>query len=641
VSTDRKEDTMTALRFKLTAATIAAAAALLLVLVLPGTASASPVVPSAVFDPSSTGWVSLRDLTGAQFAQRFDELAGKGMMVVDLEVDVIGGQYRVGAVFRSNPDGRGWYSHRDLTDAQFHARWEELKGKGYRLVDQETYVTGGTRYYAGVFVENREQLAWASYRNVTSDEFSDRFDEYRDAGYMPIDVDVYPMGSGLRYGAVWVKNTEGLSFQLRRGLTSAEYGAAFDTYKRQGLRSVDVESVQTSQGQRYAGIWIRNVGGRGWFARRDLTATQYRNYWNLYTDMGYRLDDYEKYETAGGTRYAGIFRQTSKRPGWKLRGTVDGYVQKELDDFKVPGISVAVSVDGEFVYQRGFGFQDKADGIWMHGNSVNRIASVSKAVAGVLALRMDAKYASLSMSDTVRKHLPQLPSHHSYTVQQSVMNRSCVVSYPDGFDEQNQTHYDTALDAVEEFMDQALGCTPGSWLYSTHAYTVLGAVFEKVAGKPVEQIVFDEITMRFGLDTLRPESLAGPLPDRVQLYETDGDEYNGDDTSNKTLGGGLVSTARDLVRFGDGILDGTILTPAQRTTLWTPIGSYAYGWDVGSAAGGQRVVGKPGGQPGAKSYLRIYPDDGIVISVLSNRWKGGHSAAGLSGKIGELILTKG
>jgi hypothetical protein len=30
-----------------------------------------------------------------------------------------------------------------------------------------------------------------------------------------------------------------------------------------------------------------------------------------------------------------------------------------------------------------------------------------------------------------------------------------------------------------------------------------------------------------------------------------------------------------------------------------------------------------------------------VISVLSNRWKGGHSAAGLSGKIGELILTKG
>src|SRR5215216_4435434 len=229
---------MTAFRSKLTAARLAAAAAFLLVLALAGTAGASAVLPSAVFDPPSTGWVSLRDLTGAQFAQRFDELKSKGMMVVDLEVDVIGGQYRVGAVFRSNPDGRGWYSHRDLTDGQFHARWAELKGNGFRLVDQETYVAGGTRYYAGVWVENRENLAWASYRDVTSAEFSQRFDQYRDAGYLPIDVEVYPMGSGLRYGAVWVKNTEGLSFKLRRGLTSAEYGAAFDTYKAQGLRRV-------------------------------------------------------------------------------------------------------------------------------------------------------------------------------------------------------------------------------------------------------------------------------------------------------------------------------------------------------------------------------------------------------------------
>ena len=631
--TSRTRTTLTTI-----AATLAAAAAL----ALAGAATASPLLPSAVFDPTTTGWVSLRDLTSAQFAQRFEELKNKGMMVVDLEVDVIGGSYRVGAVFRSNPDGRGWYSHRDLTDAQFHARWLELKGQGYRLVDQETYVVGGSRRYAGVFVQNKEGLAWASYRNATSAEFSAKFDEYRDAGYLPVDVEVYPTGSGLRYAAAWVKNVEGLAWKLRRGLTSSEYSAAFDSYKAQGLRSVDVESVKTSDGQRYAGIWIKNVGGRGWYARRDLTALEYRNWWNRYTDMGYRLDGYEKYETASGARYAGIFRQTSKRPDWKLRANVDALVQKELDDFDVPGFSVAVSVDGEFVYQRGFGWQDEADGIWMHGNSVNRIASVSKAVAGVLALRMDAKYGSLSMADKVRTHLPQLPRHHSYSVAQTVMNRSCVVSYPDGFDEQNQTHYDTALDAVEEFMDQRLGCTPGSYLYSTHAYTVLGAVLEKVAGKSIDQIVLDEITNPFGLETLRPETQAGGLDDRVQLYRTNGDEYDGDDTSNKTLGGGLVSTARDLVRFGNGILDGTILTAAQRTTLWTPIGGYAYGWDVGTADhAGERVVGKSGGQPGAKSYLRVYPDDGIVIAVLSNRWKGGHSASALSKRIGELVLDKG
>ena len=74
--------------------------------------------------------------------------------------------------------------------------------------------------------------------------------------------------------------------------------------------------------------------------------------------------------------------------------------------------------------------------------------------------------------------------------------------------------------------------------------------------------------------------------------------------------------------------------------MWDPIGSYAMGWDVGTADSGQRVVGKSGGQPGAKAYLRIYPDDGIVISVLSNRQGGGHSASALSREIGEQMLAE-
>ena len=111
--------------------------------------------------------------------------------------------------------------------------------------------------------------------------------------------------------------------------------------------------------------------------------------------------------------------------------------------------------------------------------------------------------------------------------------------------------------------------------------------------------------------------------------------------TNKTLGGGPVSSAIDLVRFGNGILNGSILTAAQRTTLWTPIGSYAYGWTMparptraASASSASRAAAR------RQSYLRIYPDDGIVISVLANRWGGGHSASALSKRIGELMLAK-
>ena len=106
-------------------------------------------------------------------------------MVIDLEVDVIDGAYRVGAVFRKNPDGRGWASLRNLSGDEFHERWTHYRDRGYRLVDQETYVHHGDRLYAGVWVENREGFGWASYRGVTSAEFSEKFDHYRDRGYLP------------------------------------------------------------------------------------------------------------------------------------------------------------------------------------------------------------------------------------------------------------------------------------------------------------------------------------------------------------------------------------------------------------------------------------------------------------------------
>ena len=610
---------------------------------LSGTAGAAPLTPTALFDPPETAWVSVRNLTSSQFGTRFDDLSGKGYMVTDLEVDVTGGDYRVGAVFQKNPDGRGWYSIRDLTDAQFGAKWEELKGAGFRVVDQESYVVGGTRYFAGVWVQNVENVGWASYRGVTSAQFSEKFDHYRDKGFLPVDVEVYPVGSGFRYAAAWVENTEGLAWKLRRGLDSATFGAAFDAYKAEGLRMLDVESLRTDDGQRYAGIWVENRNGRRWVERRDMDATGYRNRWNQLRDEGYRLVDYERYETAGGVRYAGVWRQNTDRPDWVLRTFVDDAVKAELATHDVPGISVAVAHQGKLVYQRGFGHQDVEDGVWMHGGSVLRTASVSKAVAGVLLMRMLAQHPSLDLDDPVRDHLPGLPAHHSYTVGQSASNRSCVASYPEPFDTMEFDQYDTAWAAVQEHMDEPLVCTPGEYRYSTHAYDVLGAVFEKLEGRPIGDIVRGEITGPSGAATLRPEIAGEPVKDQATLYDSDtNDAFDPDNLSSKVLGGGLQSTAPDLVRLGLSILDGKIVDATSRELMWTPpAGNYAYGWDVGEADDGvTRVVGKAGGQPGSNAYLRIYPDDDIVIAVLSNRWKGGHSSRLLSRAIGEQMLAE-
>jgi CubicO group peptidase (beta-lactamase class C family) len=93
----------------------------------------------------------------------------------------------------------------------------------------------------------------------------------------------------------------------------------------------------------------------------------------------------------------------------------------------------------------------------------------------------------------------------------------------------------------------------------------------------------------------------------------------------------------DLARFGVLVDNGTILTQNSLTTLWTAadnLANYGYGWDVGTG-----VVGKAGGQLGARSYLRIYPDDDLVIAVLTNRQGGGHDPRLLCIAIANQILN--
>jgi hypothetical protein len=113
----------------------------------------------------------------------------------------------------------------------------------------------------------------------------------------------------VRYALIWLDNVENLPWRLHLSLSSAEFATAFDAYLIDGYRMLVVDSVQASAGQRYAGIWWRNTSERQTRERRDLTDPAYAAWWQQYAGDGFRLIGYERYETAHGTRYAGVWRQ--------------------------------------------------------------------------------------------------------------------------------------------------------------------------------------------------------------------------------------------------------------------------------------------------------------------------------------------
>lgn len=57
------------------------------------------------------------------------------------------------------------------------------------------------------------------------------------------------------------------------------------------------------------GVFVSNPNGRDWAAHHDLTAATYAQVWSAYADAGFRLVGFERYDTAAGVRYLGIWRQ--------------------------------------------------------------------------------------------------------------------------------------------------------------------------------------------------------------------------------------------------------------------------------------------------------------------------------------------
>ncbi len=604
-----------------------------------GTETAVIGVPTALFDAYGVGWASFRDGTSAQFSDHFNQMKDDFLML-DIEIDVIDGVERLGAVWQTNFDNRGWAELRNLTSTEFGEQWTFYRDLGYRLIDQETYVKNNTRYYAGIWVENKENLGWASYRNTTSQQFADNFATYRDLGYVMIDIEAYPWNNGteLRYAAAWVENDENLGWLEFRDMSSAEFSDKFNLY-RNTHRIWDVESYRFNGQQRYAAIWIEN-NGNGWAELRDMTASDYRNRWYRFRDLGYRLTDYEKYETGNGTRYAGVWRQNNDREDWELKDDVNQLVEAEFNTYDIPGIGVGVSVFGDTKYLRGHGFSDIGDNVWYSSRTVNRLASISKAIGGVLAMRMVEK-GHIALDARTRDYEPSLPRVHTHTIRQLLSNRGGIGHYNEHGSVNQQ--FATALDGVQFFLSDPLPYNPGSGcLYSTHGSTLAAVAYEAVLGKSISQILIDELSDPYGLPTLRAEDRSTATTDWAALYNTDNTEANADFLDWKTLGGGTVAHPLDLLNFGKKLLAGQIITAANLDTLWSVpapnCSNYALGWNVGTDRG-TMVAAKDGAQLGARTYIRVYPEIEAVIVVLTNRQGGNHSANQLGRDIGTLLLN--
>jgi serine beta-lactamase-like protein LACTB len=315
----------------------------------------------------------------------------------------------------------------------------------------------------------------------------------------------------------------------------------------------------------------------------------------------------------------------------------------------LPGLSVAVGVNGEVVWAQGFGWANMEERVPLVPETPLRIGTASKMLtsAGVGLL---LEKGQLKLDEEIQTYVPTFPKKPWPVTLGQVMAHLGGIR-PDAGDEENlRDGCETVSDGLERFAGGDLRHQPGTaYLYSSYGWILVSAAVEHAAGEPFHSFMRGQVFEPLAMENTKSDSGKVPIPNKAVHYFP---RYGADptygpqgptelDLSCFAGSAAFLSTPTDLVRFVMAINGGKLLQSAtvrllqasQRTLSGSETG-YGLGWDLETVplAGQQtRVVGYDGELMGGPvSSVVWFPEHGIVVSVISNTSHAGTSSLTLS-----------
>jgi CubicO group peptidase (beta-lactamase class C family) len=295
----------------------------------------------------------------------------------------------------------------------------------------------------------------------------------------------------------------------------------------------------------------------------------------------------------------------------------------------IPGISLAVAVDGKIVYSEGFGYADLEQRVPVWPSTKFRIASISKPLTAVGLMEL-VQAGKIDLDAPVQKYVPSFPDKGAAITVRMIAGHLGGIRHYKGDEFQIQKHYNSVLDGLKIFQDDPLVSPPGTkFNYSSYGFNLVSAVIESASGQNFLSYMQGHVFTPLGLVHTTADQNTQIVEERARFYELpkDGGVQNTPyvDNSYKWAGGGFLSTPEDLVRFGStmlqpGILNAqslkTMLT-SQKTTKGEETG-YGIGWGVQKTSSGKLIYEHAGGAVGGTSQLIVYPESGVVVAVIAN-----------------------
>ncbi|RDI19736.1 CubicO group peptidase (beta-lactamase class C family) [Lentzea flaviverrucosa] len=284
-----------------------------------------------------------------------------------------------------------------------------------------------------------------------------------------------------------------------------------------------------------------------------------------------------------------------------------------LDEHGVVGAQLAVLADGEIT--------DVAAGVLNTGTrapvtteSLFQIASITKVWTATLVQEL-VNEGKLDLDGPVSGVLPGF---------RPVITPRQLLTHTSGLD--GDLFHDTGSgdDAVEKFVARLANASqiapPGEvWSYCNSGFTVLGRIVEVLRGNPFNTVLKERLAAPLGL------AVATTYEERTASHAVGHEDGrpvpDPGPESDWPAGSALAMSARTLLAFARMHLATPAFAVMREPAVSLPDfgnhASWGLGWELPGYSGGL-VIGHHGANRGLASFLRMAPERGIAVALLTN-----------------------
>ncbi len=308
---------------------------------------------------------------------------------------------------------------------------------------------------------------------------------------------------------------------------------------------------------------------------------------------------------------------------------LDAAIRQVQRETQVPGVIAGLWTPGSGNYVRALGVADKATRAPMETGVNTRIGSETKTFT-VTALLQLVDQRRIGLDDPIGKYVSGVPNGDRITLRDLAGMRSGLFNYSEDDDlvkaflADPEQHF-TPQQLLDHAFKHPVQFAPGEKFdYCNTNLILLGLVVEKITGRPLQDVIRQEVLEPAGLGrTLFPTSAKLPEP-RPHGYTNQSASGRTEDATDWNpswawAAGAMISNLQDLRSWARTLATGRLLTPEtqaerMRTTPMDVPGA-GYGLGIFNVQG---WIGHNGSLPGYESLTIYLPQAQATLVVLIN-----------------------